>query len=102
MPLSFCPTTQSTQEILKFKPLPSSGLTGILLVLALLTMYICSTEYARRHLHRWFWNTHQLYPVVMGLIVLHGAGRLLQVSGKDSWAHGHVLPQEQDTLSTKQ
>ncbi|KAL5272003.1 hypothetical protein ACHWQZ_G000262 [Mnemiopsis leidyi] len=55
-----------------------TGITGILLVLALLTMYICATQYARRYLHRWFWNTHQLYPLVLGLMVLHGAGRLLQ------------------------
>ena len=67
----------STHSLTSF---PSfSGITGILLVLALLTMYICATQYARRYLHRWFWNTHQLYPLVLGLMVLHGAGRLLQV-----------------------
>ncbi|XP_063692372.1 dual oxidase 2-like isoform X2 [Bolinopsis microptera] len=55
-----------------------TGITGILLVLTLLTMYICATQYARRYLHRWFWSTHMLYPAVLGLMVLHGAGRLLQ------------------------
>ena len=69
-------TSQATVTGLIFGTI--TGITGILLVLCLVTMFIFSTEYSRNHLYRYFWWTHHLYPVVLLLIVLHGTARLLQ------------------------
>jgi len=55
-----------------------TGLTGIALWCVMCVMYIFATQYARRHVFKWFWNTHQLYVLLYILMVLHGCGRLVQ------------------------
>ncbi|XP_059487238.1 dual oxidase 2-like [Neocloeon triangulifer] len=55
-----------------------TGVTGILLVIVGALIYIFAIPYSRRHLHNWFWNTHNLYPIFYALIVLHGSARLVQ------------------------
>ncbi|XP_070541735.1 dual oxidase 2-like isoform X2 [Ptychodera flava] len=55
-----------------------TGLTGVALLLIVVVMYIFATQYARRHVFTWFWNTHQLYVLLYILMVLHGSGRLVQ------------------------
>jgi dual oxidase len=49
------------------------------LVVLAAVIYIFAIPLSRRHLHRWFWMTHSLYPLFYALIILHGAARLVQV-----------------------
>ncbi|XP_064475298.1 dual oxidase 2-like [Ornithodoros turicata] len=55
-----------------------TGLTGVLLLMLLVVMYVFAIPYARRHVFNAFWNTHNLYPAFYILMVLHGLGRLVQ------------------------
>ncbi|XP_077863233.1 dual oxidase-like [Saccoglossus kowalevskii] len=55
-----------------------TGLTGVALLLLVFIMYVFATQYARRHVFTWFWNTHQLYVLLYLLMILHGCGRLVQ------------------------
>ncbi|XP_065174926.1 dual oxidase 1-like [Sycon ciliatum] len=55
-----------------------TGVTGYLLVLVCVTLYIFAMPYARRYLFRTFWITHHLYIVMYILLILHGSGRLVQ------------------------
>jgi len=55
-----------------------TGVTGILLTLLTALMFIFALPSARRKLYNAFWFTHSLYPVFYLLMILHGAGRLIQ------------------------
>ncbi|XP_069693033.1 dual oxidase-like [Periplaneta americana] len=55
-----------------------TGVTGVLLTLLAALMYIFALPYARKRLYNAFWFTHSLYPLFYLLIILHGAGRLIQ------------------------
>ncbi|KAK3606296.1 hypothetical protein CHS0354_037972 [Potamilus streckersoni] len=55
-----------------------TGLTGMLLVLIVIIMYVFALPYARRHVFRAFWVTHTLYILLYVLLILHGSGRLVQ------------------------
>ncbi len=54
------------------------GFTGILLTLVVIAMYTFALPYSRRHAFRAFWFTHNLYILLFILMILHGAGRLVQ------------------------
>ncbi|XP_019635682.1 PREDICTED: dual oxidase 2-like [Branchiostoma belcheri] len=56
----------------------TTGMTGILLVLVIAVMYVFATQYARRYVFKAFWFTHNLYPIMYILTVLHGSGNLVQ------------------------
>lgn len=71
----------STHEIPKFHYWcwqTITGVTGILLTLLTALMFIFALPFARRQLYNAFWYTHSLYPVFYLLMILHGAGRLIQ------------------------
>ncbi|XP_076296274.1 dual oxidase 1-like isoform X2 [Lasioglossum baleicum] len=55
-----------------------TGLSGILLTIVTAFIYLCTLSNIRRALYNWFSLTHSLYPVFYVLIILHGAGRLVQ------------------------
>ncbi|XP_023217441.1 dual oxidase 2-like [Centruroides sculpturatus] len=55
-----------------------TGLTGVFLVMVVAVMYVFAIQYSRRHVFDAFWLTHNLYPVLYILMVLHGLGRLVQ------------------------
>ncbi|GFG34861.1 hypothetical protein Cfor_10393 [Coptotermes formosanus] len=55
-----------------------TGVTGILLTLLTALMFIFALPFARQQLYNAFWFTHSLYPVFYLLMILHGAGRLIQ------------------------
>eukprot|EP00058_Branchiostoma_floridae_P020949 XP_002606439.1 hypothetical protein BRAFLDRAFT_67691 [Branchiostoma floridae] len=56
----------------------TTGMTGVLLVLLLAVMYVFSTQYARRYVFKAFWFTHNLYPILYILTIVHGSGHLVQ------------------------
>ncbi|XP_076646950.1 dual oxidase 2-like isoform X2 [Halictus rubicundus] len=55
-----------------------TGLSGILLTIITAIIYLCTLPNIRRLLYNWFSLTHSLYPIFYILIILHGAGRLVQ------------------------
>ncbi|XP_076380631.1 dual oxidase 1 isoform X2 [Megalopta genalis] len=55
-----------------------TGLSGILLTIITALIYLCTLPNVRRLLYNWFRLTHSLYPVFYVLIIIHGAGRLVQ------------------------
>ncbi|XP_078316138.1 dual oxidase 2-like [Crassostrea virginica] len=55
-----------------------TGLTGIILTLIVIVMYVFATPYARRNAFNAFWNTHNLYVLLYVFMIMHGLGRLVQ------------------------
>lgn len=55
-----------------------TGLTGIILTLIVIVMYVFATPYARRNLFNAFWVTHSFYILLYIFMVMHGTGRLVQ------------------------
>ena len=55
-----------------------TGLTGVILTLIVIVMYVFALPYARRNLFRAFWITHSFYIFLYIFLVMHGAGRLVQ------------------------
>lgn len=55
-----------------------AGVTGILLTLIVIVMFVFATEYARRNAFNAFWNTHNLYIFLYIFMIMHGLGRLVQ------------------------
>eukprot|EP00117_Sycon_ciliatum_P031665 scpid15779/ scgid24724/ Dual oxidase 1 len=55
-----------------------TGVTGYVLTLVIITMYVFALPTARRYLFNTFWFTHHLYFVLYALLILHGSGRLVQ------------------------
>ncbi|KAL3866800.1 hypothetical protein ACJMK2_044068 [Sinanodonta woodiana] len=64
-----------------------TGLTGILLVLIVIIMYVFALPYARHHVFRAFWIAHKLYVLLYVFLILHGSGRLVQ----DPFTHLYLL-----------
>lgn len=56
-----------------------TGITGIILTLITIVIYLFAQSFVRRHLYNWFWYTHNCYPLFFLFMVLHGTGRLIQV-----------------------
>ncbi|XP_078588856.1 dual oxidase 2-like isoform X2 [Branchiostoma floridae x Branchiostoma japonicum] len=56
----------------------TTGMTGVLLVLVIAIMYVFATQYARRYVFKAFWLTHNLYPILYILTIVHGSGNLVQ------------------------
>ena len=54
------------------------GFTGMLLTLQFFLIFIFSMQYSRRHTFRAFWLIHLSYPIYFILMLLHGAGRMIQ------------------------
>jgi len=50
----------------------------MLLTLQFFLIFIFSIQYARRHAFRAFWIVHLSYPIYFILMLLHGAGRMIQ------------------------
>lgn len=46
--------------------------------MVLSVIYVFAMQYSRRHVFNAFWLTHNLYPVLYVLTVLHGSGDLIQ------------------------
>ncbi|KAL4227481.1 hypothetical protein ACF0H5_012925 [Mactra antiquata] len=55
-----------------------TGLTGVILTLLLIVLYVFALPYARRHLFHVFWQTHKLYIIIYLLAILHGSARMVQ------------------------
>ncbi|XP_067938007.1 dual oxidase 2-like [Watersipora subatra] len=55
-----------------------TGVTGVVLTLIIIVMYVFAQQYARRNVFRAFWLTHQMFYLVFILMILHGAGILVQ------------------------
>ena len=55
-----------------------SGMTGIILTLIVIVMYVFAMPYARRNLFRAFWITHSFYILLYIFLIMHGLGRLVQ------------------------
>ncbi|ELU01203.1 hypothetical protein CAPTEDRAFT_159209 [Capitella teleta] len=55
-----------------------TGVTGVLLTINMFVIYVFAVQYARRHTFKAFWFTHNTYPIFFILMILHGAGRLVQ------------------------
>lgn len=55
-----------------------TGLTGVILTLIVIIMYVFATPYARRNAFNAFWNTHHLYIFLYIFMIMHGLGRLVQ------------------------
>ena len=55
-----------------------TGLSGIVLTVLVIILYVFATPYSRRHLFHAFWNTHKLYIPTYILLLLHGSARLVQ------------------------
>ena len=56
----------------------STGLTGIILTVIVIVMYVFAIPYARRNLFKAFWFTHSFYILLYLFLILHGSGRLVQ------------------------
>lgn len=54
------------------------GITGIILTVIIIIMYVFAMPYARRHLFNAFWFTHSLYILLYIFMIMHGSGRLVQ------------------------
>ncbi|XP_071549834.1 dual oxidase 2-like isoform X2 [Panulirus ornatus] len=54
-----------------------TGLTGVILTLHVALIYVFA-YFGRQHFFRFFWLTHNTYPVFYFLFVLHGSGMLVQ------------------------
>ena len=57
---------------------PVPGLTGFILTLAVITLYVFATPLARRYLFNAFWWSHRLHFLIYAFLILHGSGRLVQ------------------------
>ncbi|XP_053406099.1 dual oxidase 2-like isoform X2 [Mercenaria mercenaria] len=55
-----------------------TGLTGVILTVLLIILYVFSLPMSRRYLFHVFWNTHKLYHAIIILTFLHGSARLVQ------------------------
>lgn len=55
-----------------------TGLTGIILTVIVIIMYVFAMPYARRNLFSAFWFTHNFYIFLYIFMILHGSGRLVQ------------------------
>ncbi|CAL1297932.1 unnamed protein product [Larinioides sclopetarius] len=55
-----------------------TGITGVFLIIVLTLMYVFAIQFARRHVFNAFWKTHNLYPILYILGILHGIGQLIQ------------------------
>ena len=55
-----------------------TGLTGIILTVIVIVMYVFAMPYARRHVFRAFWFTHSFYIFLYIFLIMHGTGRLVQ------------------------
>lgn len=53
-------------------------MTGVLLVLTLMVMYIFASQTARRYMHSTFWIVHKLFIVLYMLMIIHGLMWLTQ------------------------
>ena len=54
------------------------GLSGVVLTVLLIVLFIFALPIARRHLFHMFWKTHKLYLIVYILTFVHGSARLVQ------------------------
>ena len=58
----------------------AAGFTGFLLTFQFFLIFIFSIQYARRYAFRAFWIVHLSYPIFFILMLLHGAGRMIQAA----------------------
>ena len=56
-----------------------TGVTGVLLFIQTVVIFVFSLPYVRRRLTRAFWITHKSYVFFYALNLLHGSARLIQV-----------------------
>ena len=68
----------STNQSIHYCYICISGLTGIILTIIVIVMYVFAVPYARRHLFKAFWFTHSWYILLYLFTIMHGSGRLVQ------------------------
>ncbi|CAH3189439.1 unnamed protein product [Porites lobata] len=66
------------QEPLELVFTSVAGLTGLLMVIVLLSMIVTSTPAVRRVSYEIFWYTHHLFIVFFLLLFVHGFGRVIK------------------------
>ncbi|KAK3096749.1 hypothetical protein FSP39_002883 [Pinctada imbricata] len=54
-----------------------TGLTGIILTLIVIVMYVFASPFGRRYAFSAFWFTHGFYILLYILMIMHGLGRLV-------------------------
>lgn len=68
-----------------------AGVTGIILTLIVIVMYVFATPYARRNAFNAFWSTHNLYIFLYIFMMMHGLGRLVQAPITHTYLIGPLL-----------
>ena len=57
-------------------PLSIAGITGILLFIIMMIIFIFSHPIIRQKAYKFFWKTHSLYILLYALSLVHGLARL--------------------------
>lgn len=68
-----------------------TGLTGIILTIIVIIMYVFAIPYARRHLFSAFWFTHGFYILLYIFLIMHGSGRLVQAPLTQNYLIGPLV-----------
>ena len=68
-----------------------TGLSGVMLCVVIVVLYVFATQYSRRTVFKFFWWTHQLYFALYALTIIHGSGHLLQPPGFHLFLIGPAL-----------
>ncbi|XP_053406292.1 dual oxidase 2-like [Mercenaria mercenaria] len=68
-----------------------TGITGIVLTVIVIVMYVFAMPYARRHLFSAFWFTHSFYIFLYIFLILHGSGRLVQAPLTQNYLIGPLV-----------
>ena len=67
------------------------GITGIVLTLIVIVMYVFAVPFARRNLFKAFWFTHRMYVLLYIFMILHGSGRLVQAPLTQNYIIGPLV-----------
>jgi len=65
------------------------GITGVLLILTLIVMFIFASQTARRYMHNTFWIVHKLFIFLYMLMAIHG---LLWLTQKPNFFYHFIGP----------
>ncbi|XP_052471104.1 cytochrome b-245 heavy chain isoform X2 [Carassius gibelio] len=72
-----------------------TGLTGVVITLALILMITSSMEVIRRNYFEVFWYTHHLFIVFFAGLVFHGAGRIVRSQQVTNPPHDNSFCEDQ-------
>ena len=68
-----------------------TGITGIILTVIVIVMFVFAVPYARRNLFKAFWFTHGFYILLYIFLILHGSGRLVQAPLTQNFLYGPLV-----------